>query len=136
MPTGTGNIVALDGLLFPCYDVINVNHLRRKLPLGNPAKPIIHHLPITKARRNLGSLVRRLHKKGEYFVLVKDGIPVAALIHPDELDDYLDMQDPEIRKAVEESEADAHAGRTVDGRELLAEIRREQQVKAGRRQRA
>ena len=104
--------------------------------MGHPAKPNIHHLPITKARRNLGALVRRLHKKGEYFVLVKDGIPVAALIHPDELDDYLDMQDPEIRKVVEESEADAHAGRTVDGRELLAEIRREQQVKAGRRQRA
>ncbi len=60
---------------------------------------MIHHLPITEARRNLGALVRRLHKKGEYFVLVKDGIPVAALMDPDELDDYLDMQDPEIRKS-------------------------------------
>ena len=85
--------------------------------------PNIHHLPITKASRNLGALVRRLHKKGEYFVLVKDGIPVAALIHPDELDDYLDMQDPEIRKAVEESEADVRAGRTVDGSEHDGSVR-------------
>ena len=103
--------------------------------MGNPAKPMIHHLPITEARRNLGALVRRLHKKGEYFVLVKDGIPVAALIDPDELDDYLDMQDPDIRKAIEESEKDARKGRTTDGRALLAELRKDQ-VKAGRRRRA
>ena len=103
--------------------------------MGTPAKPMIHHLPIIEARRNLGALVRRLHKKGEYFVFVKDGIPEAALIDPDELDDYLDMKDPEIRKSVEESEEDARAGHTVDGRELLAELRKEQ-VKAGRRHRA
>ena len=102
--------------------------------MGNPAKPMIHHLPITEARRNLGALVRRLHKKGEYFVLVKDGIPVAALMDPDELDDYLDMQDPGIMEAIEESEKDAREGRTVDGRALLAELRKEP-VKAGRRRR-
>ena len=59
--------------------------------MGSPATPLIHHLLITEARRNLGGLVRRLHKKGEYFVLVKDAIPVAALMDPDELDDYLDL---------------------------------------------
>ena len=103
--------------------------------MGNPAKPVVHNIPITEARRNLGALVRRLHKKGEYFVLEKDGIPVAALMDPDELDDYLDMQDPEIRKSIEESDKDARAGRTIDAHKLLAEIRREQ-VKTGRRQRA
>ena len=103
--------------------------------MGNPAKPVIYNIPITQARRNLGALVRRLHTKGEYFVLEKDGIPVAALMDPDELDDYFDMQDPDIRKSVEESEKDARAGRTVDAHELLAEIRSDQ-VKTGRRQRA
>ena len=95
---------------------------------------MIHHLPITEARRNLGSLVRRLHKKGEYFVLVKDGIPVAAIIDPDELDDYLDMQDPEIRKAIEQGEQEARDGKGRDARELLAELRKES-VTAGRRPR-
>ena len=103
--------------------------------MGIPSKPVVHNIPITEARRNLGALVRRLHKKGEYFVLEKDGIPVAALMDPDELDDYLDMQDPEIRKSIEESEKDARAGRTIDTHQLLAEIRREQ-VKTRRRQRA
>ena len=96
---------------------------------------MIHHLPITEARRNLGALVRRLHKKGEYFVLVKDGIPVAAIIDPDELDDYLDMQDPEIRKAIEQGEQEARDGKGRDARELLAELRKEP-VTAGRRPRA
>ena len=79
--------------------------------MGTPATPMIHHLPITEARRNLGGLVRRLHKKGEYFVLVKDGIPVAALMDPDELDDYLDLQDPAIRKTLTQGEQDAQHGK-------------------------
>ena len=95
---------------------------------------MIHHLPITEARRNLGALVRRLHKKGEYFVLVKDGIPVAALMDPDELDDYLDMQDPEIRKIIEQGEQEARQGKGRAGRKLLAELKKEQ-VKAGRQRR-
>ena len=62
--------------------MINIHHFNRSRPAGTPATPLIHHLPITEARRNLGALVRRLHKKGEYFVLEKDGIPVAALHGP------------------------------------------------------
>ena len=103
--------------------------------MGTPATPLIHHLPITEARRNLGALVRRLHKKGEYFVLEKDGIPVAALMDPDELDDYLDLQDPAIRQAIEQGEQQARDGQGRDGHELLAELRNEPAT-AGRMRRA
>ena len=102
--------------------------------MGTPATPMIHHLPITEARRNLGGLVRRLHKKGEYFVLVKDGIPVAALMDPDELDDYLDLQDPAIRKTLTQGEQDAQRGKGRDGHALLAELRNAHAT-AGRRRR-
>ena len=102
--------------------------------MGTPATPLIHHLPITEARRNLGGLVRRLHKKGEYFVLVKDGIPVAALMDPDELDDYLDLQDPTIRKAFEQGEQEARHGKGRDGHALLAELKNEHTT-TGRRRR-
>src|SRR6266566_3373867 len=37
----------------------------------------VHHLPITKARINLGQVVRRVVRNKEYFILEKDGIPVA-----------------------------------------------------------
>ena len=102
--------------------------------MGTPVTPMIHHLPITEARRNLGGLVRRLHKKGEYFVLVKDGIPVAALMDPDELDDYLDLQDPAIRKTLTQGERDAQHGKGRDGHALLAELRNAHAT-AGRRRR-
>ncbi len=88
------------------------------------AKPMIHRLPITEARRHLGSLVRRLHRKGEYFILEKDGIPVAAVMDPDELDDYLDLQDPTIRRIMEEGEAEHRAGKSRPAKELLAELRK------------
>ena len=98
------------------------------------AKPMIHHLPITEARRHLGSLVRRLHRKGEYFILEKDGIPVAALMDPDELDDYLDLQDPNIRRLMEDGEAAHRAGRSRPATKLLAELKK-QPARPGRSRR-
>ena len=41
-----------------------------------------------KARINLGQVVRRVVRKTEYFILEKDGIPVAGIMGADELEDY------------------------------------------------
>lgn len=73
-------------------------------------------IPITKARVNLGALVKRVHLKKERFVLEKDGYPVAALIDIDEFEDYLDSQDEELKKQIRESRAefDAGKGRPLD----------------------
>ena len=46
---------------------------------GSP-KRVVHHIPITKARTNLGQVVRRAHLNRECFVLEKDGIPVAGIM--------------------------------------------------------
>ena len=40
---------------------------------------MVHRLPITQARINLGQVVRRAHVNKEYFILEKDGIPVAGI---------------------------------------------------------
>ena len=40
---------------------------------------MVHRLPITKARINLGQVVKRVHVNKEYFILEKDGIPVAGI---------------------------------------------------------
>ena len=58
----------------------------------------VHRIPITKARINLGQIVRRAHVNNECFILEKDGIPVAGIIDIDELEDYLEMKDPNIKK--------------------------------------
>lgn len=84
---------------------------------------IVHHLPITKARVNLGQLVRRVNRNKEYFILEKDGIPVAGIMGAHELEDYLELQDPKVRKHIQKSNADYMAGRTRPAQDFLAELR-------------
>ena len=80
---------------------------------------MVHHLPITKARVNLGQLVKRVHVNKEYFILEKDGIPIAGLMGAGELEDYLELRDPKIRRAIQESNADIKAGRVMPAEDLL-----------------
>jgi antitoxin (DNA-binding transcriptional repressor) of toxin-antitoxin stability system len=94
---------------------------------------MINHIPITKARVNLGAVVKRTHLKGEYFILEKDGIPIAGIMPADELEDYLELRDPQVIKQIEESKADQAAGRVRDAREFLAELKRERAGKQKRR---
>ena len=39
-------------------------------------KTIVNRLRLTKARVNLGQVVRRVHVNRDFFILEKDGIPV------------------------------------------------------------
>jgi len=89
---------------------INVNQSKR---------PTVYRLPITKARVNLGQIVKRAHVNKEYFILEKDGIPVAGILDADELEDYLELRDPKARRAIEASNADIAAGRTRPAQDLL-----------------
>jgi hypothetical protein len=45
---------------------------------------MVRHLPITKARVNLGAVVKRIHMDKEYVILEKDGIPIAAMMDVDD----------------------------------------------------
>jgi PHD/YefM family antitoxin component YafN of YafNO toxin-antitoxin module len=89
---------------------INVNQSKRR---------VVYRLPITKARVNLGQVVKRVHINKEYFILEKDGIPVAGIMGADELEDYLELQDPKARGAIAASNADIAAGRTRPAGDLL-----------------
>jgi antitoxin (DNA-binding transcriptional repressor) of toxin-antitoxin stability system len=86
---------------------------------------MVHHLPITKARINLGQVVRRVVRNKEYFILEKDGIPVAGIMGADELEDYLELRDPKVKRAIQKGHQEYLAGKSRPARELLAELRRE-----------
>ena len=94
---------------------------------------MVHRLPITEARINLGQVVKRAHLAGEYFILEKDGIPVAGIMGAEELEDYLEARDPAIRAQIEKSNADIVAGRTRPAEKLLQELRA---AKAGKSKRS
>ena len=91
---------------------------------------VVRRLPITKARINLGSVVKRAHLNKEYFILEKDGIPIAALMDVDEFEDYLELRDPKvrahIRKSYEEYQGDK--GRPIE--EFLSELRKKGRTRA------
>lgn len=93
----------------------------------------VHRLPITKARINLGQLAKRAHLNKEYFILEKDGIPVIGIMDADELEDYLEVQDPEVRRFIRKSHQDYLAGKSRPAEDLLIELEKEARVKKRRR---
>lgn len=86
-------------------------------------KRMVHHIPITKARTNLGQVVRRAHINRECFILEKDGIPVAGIMNVDDMEDWLELQDPGMRKQIAEGNAEYRRGETTSLDEFLAGTR-------------
>jgi hypothetical protein len=87
-------------------------------------KTIVHRIPLTKARINLGQVVRRAHVNREYFILEKDGIPVVGIMHVDDFEDYLDQQDESLKAQIKAGHQEYLAGKARDVNEFLAELRR------------
>jgi PHD/YefM family antitoxin component YafN of YafNO toxin-antitoxin module len=85
---------------------------------------IVRRIPITKARINLGQVARRAHVNREYFILEKDGIPVAGILSADELEDYLEMQEPGLKAQIRKSAAEYRSGRSRTAEAFLAGLRR------------
>src|SRR5712692_1993988 len=86
---------------------------------------MVHHLPITKARINLGQVVRRVVRNKEYFILEKDGIPVAGIMGADELEDYLELRDPKVKRAIQKGHQEYLAGKSRPAEALLDELRQQ-----------
>ena len=95
--------------------------------------PMVRRLPITKARINLGAVVKRVHLDKEYVVLEKDGIPIVGVMDIDEFEDYLELKDPKARKDIQKSTEEHRAGKSRPAHELVAAVRRESAKRGKRR---
>ncbi|MCK4386849.1 MAG: type II toxin-antitoxin system Phd/YefM family antitoxin [Candidatus Pacebacteria bacterium] len=80
-------------------------------------------IPITKARINLGAIVKRVSLRKEKFILEKDGYPVAILIDIDEYEDFIEQRNPRIQRILKESHRDYLAGRVQPADKLLEELK-------------
>jgi hypothetical protein len=87
-------------------------------------KAIVDRLPITKARIKLGEVVRRAYTHREYFILEKDGIPVAGVLSADDMEDYLELQDAAVKDQIKKSYRDYHRGKARNASKFLAELGR------------
>ena len=90
----------------------------------------VRTITLTKAQTDLGDLVTRVHHNKEYLILEKDGVPLAGIMDIDEFEDYLELNDAKSRREIKKSNEDVRAGRTRPARELLAELRGENNSKA------
>jgi len=95
---------------------------------------MVQRLALTKARNALGAVVKRVHLNKEYVILEKDGIPLADLMDIDEFEDYLELQDPKVRAHIAKSRQEFLAGKSRPYRQFLADLHKEEQGKATRRQ--
>jgi PHD/YefM family antitoxin component YafN of YafNO toxin-antitoxin module len=84
---------------------------------------MVSTIPITKARINLGAVVKRVRLNKEYFILEKDGIPVAGLMDIDEFEDYLEMRDVKVKRHISKSTEEFSSGKMRSADDFLAELR-------------
>lgn len=98
--------------------------------MGKHAATMVNVIPLTKARINLGQVVRRVHVGKEYFILEKDGIPVAGIMNIDEFEDYLELQDTKVQRFINEAAAEYRVGKGRPATELLAGLSTKKHRKA------
>lgn len=83
---------------------------------------MVHRIPLTKARVNLGQIARRAHLNNELFILEKNGIPIACIVDIDDLEDWLELQDPEMQEQIAEGYREYRQGKTKPLDDFLAEL--------------
>ena len=83
---------------------------------------MIKIIPITKARVNLGEVIKRVHFNKEIFVLEKGGIPVAAILDIDEFEDWLETKDPKVKEQIRQGYEEYKKGKTVPLDKFLAKM--------------
>jgi Antitoxin Phd_YefM, type II toxin-antitoxin system len=103
---------------------------------GAASPPVVHRLPLTQARVNLGAVIKRARLHKEYFVLEKDGIPVAVLMDIDAFEDHLELQDPKVRAVIAEGRREYLAGKSRPARDLLRALQARPRGKPPRRRTA
>ena len=88
------------------------------------SKRMVKHVPLTEVRRHLGEVIKRIRIDKDYFVLEKDGIPVAGLMDIDEFEDYLELHDPKVKKQIQKSYAEYKKGKARPAQEFLGKLRK------------
>jgi len=90
--------------------------------VARKTKRKVTSMAITKARVNLGAVVRRVHLNKEYIILEKGGIPVVGIMDADEMEDYLEVHDPKVQRFIRKSHEEYLAGKSRPAKALLEEL--------------
>ena len=92
--------------------------------MARVTSPVVERLPLREARLKLGAVVKRVHLNKQYVILEQDGIPIAGVMDIDEFEDYLDLQDPKVRRIIAKGRQEYLAGKSRPADALLRELRK------------
>jgi len=67
-----------------------------------------------------------VHLGKEYVILEKGGLPVVALMDIDEFEDYLELQDPQVKRHIARSAREHAEGKGRPAKEFLDELTAEE----------
>ena len=88
-------------------------------------RPRPHRLPVTKARVNLSAVLRHIHKDKVPIILERNSKPIAIILDINEYTNHLDLHDPAVKAAIDESRRQFEAGKGRPIEEFFAELETE-----------
>jgi len=74
------------------------------------------------ARASLSKSAKHAHVNGEYFFVGGNGVPIIGIMDAEELEDYLELRDPKVRREIQKSNEEYLAGKSRPFEEFLAEL--------------
>jgi len=83
---------------------------------------MVQRVSLAKARSNLDLVLRGIRTRKHYVLLEERGVPVAGLMDPDELEDYLDTRDPKMQRQIARGYDEYLEGKTRPAQEFLASL--------------
>lgn len=83
---------------------------------------LIRSLPITKARVNLGSIVRQAYLQKKSYLLEKGGIPIAGILGIEDFEDWLEVSDPSLKRDIQKGYREYKKGKAKPIGKLLASL--------------
>jgi len=84
---------------------------------------MVQRLRFAKLSPGLRRAARRLGRDRGYIILEEKGTPVAGVMDIDEMEDYLELRDPELHKQIDEGYQEHRAGKTRPLDEVIKELK-------------
>ncbi|MEK7648962.1 MAG: hypothetical protein AAB400_03525 [Patescibacteria group bacterium] len=82
----------------------------------------LRSMPVTKARVNLGSVIKQAYLQKKSFLLEKGGIPVAGILGIEDFEDWLEVSNPSLRNDIQKGYEEYKRKKTKPLKKLLSSL--------------
>lgn len=84
---------------------------------------MVKTLSLEKAKTELPSIVEKL-QSGDFVVIQKNGRPVAGIVDVNDMEDFVELQNPLIKKQIAKGHTEFKAGKTMSASLFLKSLKR------------